>query len=320
MRAAILEAVGKPLVIQEVDLAKPGQEEVIVRTAAVGLCHSDLHFIEGDRAMPFPGILGHEVSGIVEQVGPLVPGLKPGDHVVGTLTPYCGHCRNCVSGYQVHCEDTTIKIPFGKADRIFGKTGKISQIFNLSGFAEKMLVHYSSLVAIPKEMPLDRAALLGCAVLTGTGAVFRSAKVMPGNVVVVIGCGGIGLSTINGAEIAGAGRIIAVDVADNKLEMALRFGATDVVNASKVDPVQAVREMASGGVEHAFECIGLPLTARQAVEMLAPFGVATIMGVFPAASEISIPGEVLLQQRRVQGSFLGSALVSIDIPGLSNTT
>ena len=139
---------------------------------------------------------------------------------------------------------------------------------------------------------------------------------MPGNVVVVIGCGGIGLSTINGAEIAGAGRIIAVDVADNKLEMALRFGATDVVNASKVDPVQAVREMASGGVEHAFECIGLPLTARQAVEMLAPFGVATIMGVFPAASEISIPGEVLLQQRRVQGSFLGSALVSIDIPRL----
>ena len=168
--------------------------------------------------MPFPGILGHEVSGIVEQVGPLVPGLKPGDHVVGTLTPYCGHCRNCVSGYQVHCEDTTIKIPFGKADRIFGKTGKISQIFNLSGFAEKMLVHYSSLVAIPKEMPLDRAALLGCAVLTGTGAVFRSAKVMPGNVVVVIGCGGIGLSTINGAEIAGAGRIIAVDVADKNLK------------------------------------------------------------------------------------------------------
>lgn len=316
MRAAVIEAPNQPLVIREVRLAEPGPQEVVVRVAAVGLCHSDLHFMEGHRAMPYPAILGHEVAGVVETVGPAVPGLKPGDHVVGTLTANCGHCPSCVAGFHVHCEDTSVKIPFGVADRIFGPEGKIAQIMNMSGFAEKVLVHYSSLVVIPKEMPLDRAALLGCAVLTGTGAIFRSAEVEPGSTVAVIGCGGIGLSAINGAAIIGAGRIIAVDLSDRKLEMARKFGATDLVNAGDVDAVAAVLEMTGGGVDYSFECIGLPKTARQAVEMLAPHSMATIIGVFEPGAEVSFPAELLLQQRKVQGSFLGSARLPIDIPRL----
>lgn len=316
MRAAILEAANQPLVIKEVTLADPGPQEVLVRTAAVGLCHSDLHLIEGLRAAPLPSILGHEVSGIVERVGDAVTGLAPGDHVVGSLTSFCGHCRSCVSGHQVHCEDTTVRIPNGKADRIRGAEGKISQHYNLSGFAEEMLVHYSSLVKIPHEMPLDRAALLGCAVLTGTGAVFRTAAVVPGGVVAVIGCGGVGLSAINGAAIAGASRIIAVDISPEKLEMARKFGATDIVNSSAADPVEAVREMTGGGVEYSFECIGLPQTTEQAYGMLAPNGQATIVGVFADGAKITIPAEGFVMQKRIQGSLMGASRLPVDIPRL----
>jgi len=316
MRAAVLEAPNRPLIIKDVRLADPQPDEVLVRTAAVGLCHSDLHFIEGERDMPFPGILGHEVSGIVEKVGANVPNLKPGDHVVAALTAFCGHCASCVTGFQVHCEDTSIKQPFGQADRIFGPEGKINQVMNLSGFAEQVLVHHSSLIAVPKEMPLDRAALLACAVTTGTGAVWRSARMEPGSTVAVIGCGGIGLATINGAQIAGAGRIIAIDVSSRKLAMAKEFGATDLIDASICDPVEAVRDLTHGGVDHAFECIGLPLTARQSVEMTAPHCTATIIGVFAKGAEISFPGELLLTQRKVQGSFFGNAHLPVDIPRL----
>lgn len=316
MRAAVLEAPNQPLVIRDVRLAEPKPQEVVVRTAAVGLCHSDLHFMEGQRDIPYPAIVGHEVAGIVEKVGSQVTGLKEGDHVVAALTAYCGHCPSCVSGFQVHCEDTSVKMPFGVADRIFGAQGKINQIMNLSGFAEKILVHHTSLVPIRKEIPLDRAALLGCAVTTGTGAVWRTANVEPGSSVAVIGCGGIGLATINGAAIAGAARIIAVDVSKKKLEMARAFGATDFVNASECDPVEAVRDLTGGGVDNAFECIGLPLTARQTIEMTKPHSTATIIGVFPRGAEISFAGELLLSQRKVQGSFFGSALMPIDIPRL----
>lgn len=316
MRAAILEAFNEPLVIRDVALAEPGPHEVVVRTAAVGLCHSDLHFMTGDRKIPLPGVLGHEVAGVIEQIGPDVPGLKVGDHVVGTLTAYCGHCPSCVVGNQVNCSDTDVRHLPGTTNRLSDSRGKVSQVYNLSGFAEKMLVHYSCLVPITKDMPLDRAALLGCATLTGTGAVFRSAKVEPGSTVAVIGCGGIGLSTINGAKIAGAGRIIAIDLSDKKLDMAMQFGATDRINATSTDPVEAVRELTRGGVAYSFECIGLPAAATQAFAMLAANGTATILGVFPVGAEITLPTDGLLQQKRLQGSFLGSARLPVDIPRL----
>ncbi len=316
MRAAVTEGPNQPFVIRDISIAEPGQQEVLVRTGAVGLCHSDLYFMLGDRGMPFPGVLGHEVAGVVERVGSAVTGLAPGDHVVGVLTPYCGHCANCVSGYEVHCSDSSVKQPFGQAERLYDAKGKIAQIMNISGFAEQILVHYSSLVRIPKEMPLDRAALLGCAVLTGTGAVFRTAAIEPGSTVAVIGCGGVGLSTINGAAIAGAGRIIAIDLSDSKLEMARGFGATDTINNSKVDTVAAVRELTRGGVKYSFECIGLPSTTRQAVEMLAVAGTATVIGVFREGAEVSFTAELLLGHRKVQGSLMGTSKLPVDIPRL----
>lgn len=316
MRAAVIEAPKQPFVVREISIANPGPQEVLVRTGAVGLCHSDLHFMMGDRAMPFPAVLGHEVAGVVEKVGAGVTSLAPGDHVVGVLTSFCGHCPNCVSGYQVHCSDTSVKQPNGQADRLSDENGKIAQIMNVSGFAEQILVHSSSLVRIPREMPLDRAALLGCAVLTGTGAVFRTARIEPGATVAVIGCGGVGLSAINGAAIAGAGRIIAVDLSDTKLEMARTFGATDVINSASVDAVEAVRDLTKGGVNYSFECIGLPATARQAMEMLAPAGTATVVGVFRDGAEVSFIAELLLPHRKLQGSFMGSGKLPVDIPRL----
>lgn len=311
-RAAVLRQYGQPLTIEEVELAPPGPDEVVVRTAAVGLCHSDLHVIQGVLPLPLPAVLGHEVSGVVEAIGEHVSDLKPGDHVVGFLTAHCGHCRQCESGHQVLCEDTEVKAPPGALRRLTQNGEQINQIFSLSGFAESMLVHRRALTKIRKDMPLDRAALLGCAVVTGTGAVFRSAKVQPGSTVAVIGCGGIGLSTINGAAIAGAARIIAIDTLASKLEMAKTFGATDVIDASACDPVAAVAELV-GGVEYSFECIGLKATAEQAYAMLAPAGLATVLGVFAPGEVVELPGLQFLQEKKIQGSFLGSSLLSTDI-------
>lgn len=316
VRAAVLREFGKPLTIEEVALALPGPDEVVVRTAAVGLCHSDLHVLQGILPMPLPAVLGHEVAGIVEAVGEHVGDLRPGDHVVGFLTAYCGHCRQCESGHQVLCQDTSVKSLPGALRRIIQNGEQINQIFNLSGFAESMLVHRRALMKIRQDMPLDRAALLGCAVITGTGAVFRSAKVQPGSTVAVIGCGGIGLSTINGAAIAGAARIIAVDTLPGKLEMAKIMGATDVINAAETDPVQAVKELTGGGVEYSFECIGLKATTEQAYAMLAPAGLTTVVGVFSRGVTVELPGLQFLKEKKIQGTVLGSSIMGVDIARL----
>ncbi len=316
VRAAVLREFGKPLTIEEVELAAPGPDEVVVKTAAVGLCHSDLHVLQGILPMPLPAVLGHEVAGVVEAVGAHVSDLKPGDHVVGFLTANCGHCRQCQTGHQVLCQDTSVKAPPGALRRIVQDGEQINQIFNLSGFAESMLVHRRALTKIREDMPLDRAALLGCAVITGTGAVFRSARVQPGSTVAIIGCGGIGLSTINGAAIAGAARIIAIDTLPGKLEMAKTFGATDVINAKETDPVQAVKELTGGGVEYSFECIGLKVTAEQAFAMLGPAGLATVVGVLPPQEKVELPSLQFLQEKKIQGTLLGSSLMDVDIARL----
>lgn len=317
MKAAVLEAFNEPLRIRDVALADPGRDEVLVRTAAVGVCHSDLHMYKGFRpGLPLPAVLGHEVSGIVEKVGAGVADLMPGDHVVGTLAAHCGHCAQCVSGRLTLCQDTRVKQPPGQAQRIRAGTHSISQIFNLSGFAEMMLVHRSTLVRIREDMPLDRAALLGCAVITGTGAVFRTAKVQAGQAVAVLGCGGIGLAAINGAQIAGAGRIIAIDRVGAKLELARTFGATDVIDATCADVVAAVQDLTHGGVDHAFECIGQASTVEQCWRMLRPAGAATILGVFGPTDKIAIGGADLLLEKRLLGSMLGSARPPADIPAL----
>ncbi|AOZ08858.1 Zn-dependent alcohol dehydrogenase [Cupriavidus malaysiensis] len=316
MKAAVMETIGAPLVIRDVAVAKPGSREVLVRTAAVGLCHSDLHMIHGIYPLPLPAVLGHEVSGVVEAVGSGVSGLKAGDHVVGCLSVYCGYCPVCASGHQVLCQNPEVKQAAGKADRLRLAGNPLSQVFNLSGFAEQILVHENALVKIREDMPLDRAALLGCAVITGTGAVFHSAKVQPGSSVVVVGCGGVGLSAINGAAIAGAARIIAVDMLPAKLEMARGFGATDVMNASEGDAVAQVLSLTGGGADFAFECIGLKQTVEQCYAMLGPAGTATVIGLFRPDTKIELPAIDFLREKRLQGSLMGSNRLSIDIPRL----
>lgn len=318
MRAAVLEKFNEPLVIRDVTLAEPGPSEVLVQTAAVGICHSDLHCMQGTRpGLPMPTILGHEVAGIVRATGPGVRDLQPGDHVVGTLGVYCGCCPQCIAGRMVLCSDTDIKLPPGKSRRISAAGGEhIAQWGNLSGFAEQLLVHRNALVKIRKDMPLDRAALLGCAVTTGTGAVFRTSGVQAGATVAIVGCGGVGLSTVNAALIAGASRIIAIDTVEAKLEMAKLFGATDTIDASKVDVVATVKELTTTGVEHAFECVGLPVSAEQCYRMLCPGGRATIVGVFAPGVKLSIEANEFLLEKQIRGSMLGSSRAPEDIPRL----
>jgi S-(hydroxymethyl)glutathione dehydrogenase/alcohol dehydrogenase len=212
--------------------------------------------------------------------------------------------------------DTEVKQPPGQAKRLSRESQPVSQVFNLSGFAEQMLVHRNALVKIRKDMPLDRAALLGCAVITGTGAVFRNAQVPAGSSVAVVGCGGVGLAAVNGAKIAGAARIIAIDNVPSKLELARRFGATDTVLASDGDVVAKVVELTQGGVEYSFECIGIAATVEQCFKMLQPGGTATIVGLFAPGVKASIEGADFFLEKKIRGSALGSARIRDDIPRL----
>jgi S-(hydroxymethyl)glutathione dehydrogenase/alcohol dehydrogenase len=318
MKAAVLHAPGTSMTIEEVGISKPGPREVLVRTVAVGVCHSDLHFVDGAYPYPMPVVLGHEASGIVEQVGSEVRTVKPGDHVVTCLSAYCGHCEHCVTGHLSLCVSPDTKRRVDEESRLTYVQKPMTQFINLSAYAEQMLVHENALVSIRRDMPLDRAALLGCAVTTGTGAVFNTAKVRPGETVAVIGCGGIGLSTINGAALAGAGRIIAIDMLDSKLELAKQFGATDVVNAKDGSAVAQVLELTRGGVHHAFECIGLKQTAEQAFGMLARGGTATIIGMIKPGVKLELDPMAMLHERRIQGSFMGSNRFPVDLPRLTD--
>jgi S-(hydroxymethyl)glutathione dehydrogenase / alcohol dehydrogenase len=288
MKAAVLHAANQPLTIEDVALTKPGPREVLLRTAFAGLCHSDLHYIEGLYPHPTPCVLGHESAGIVEAVGDGVTYVKPGDHVITCLSVFCGTCPQCVTGHPNLCENTDVKMPAGVARRMTWKGGHMNQAFNLSSFAEQMLVHENAMVKIDPDIPLDRAALVGCGVMTGVGAVFNAAKVEPGATVAVIGCGGVGLSAVNGAALAGAERIIAIDTVASKLEIARELGATDTLNASNADPVKAVRDMTGGGVHYSFEALGTKTTAEQAFGMLRPGGTATIIGMVPFGVKIEL--------------------------------
>ncbi|MGH8434398.1 MAG: Zn-dependent alcohol dehydrogenase [Pseudomonas sp.] len=316
MKAAVFHKVGEPLAIEEVGISKPGPREVLIRTVAVGVCHSDLHVIEGSYPYPGPLVLGHEAAGIVEQVGSEVHTVKPGDHVVTCLTVFCGCCEHCVTGHLSLCVSPDTKRDKTEEPRLTYAAKPMPQFVNLSAFAEQMLVHENACVAIRRDMPMDRAALLGCAVTTGTGAVFNTAKVRPGDTVAVLGCGGIGLAAINGAALAGAARIIAIDMLDSKLELAKQFGATDVVNGKDGDAVKQVLELTKGGVHHSFECIGLKQTAEQAFGMLRRGGTATIIGMLKPGLKIELDPYHLLHERRIQGSIMGSNRFPVDMPNL----
>ena len=315
MKAAVLREVGKPLQIEDVQISKPGPHEVLIRTAAAGLCHSDLHFMQGSYPHPLPAVLGHESSGVVEQVGSEVRTVKPGDHVITCLSAYCGHCNHCLTGRMSLCVSPETKRGKDDEPRLTSAKGPMVQYLNLSSFAEQMLIHEHACVAIRKDMPLDRAALIGCGVMTGVGAVVHTSNVRPGDTVAVIGCGGVGLAAINGAAMAGAGRIIAIDMAPGKENLAKSMGATDFVLGGD-DAVANVMEMTSGGVQHSFEAIGLAKTAEQAFNMLGRGGTANVIGMIPVGQTISLMGAAFLGEKRIQGSLMGSNRFPVDMPRL----
>ena len=314
MKAAVLERIPGELAIDEVQLGAVGPREVLVRTAAAGLCHSDLHFMEGLYPCPVPAVLGHESAGVVEEVGSQVSYVEPGDHVITCISGFCGACSYCLSGRPNLCDRAGLAADPNGPPRLRRGDQTVFQFADLSSFAEQLLVHENMLVKISTDMPLDKAALIGCGVTTGVGAVTNTAKVRAGDVVAVIGCGGIGLNAIQAAAIVGAGRVIAIDRVASKLELAVTFGATDVVDASAADPVGQVLELTAGGVDHAFEAIGLALTAQQAFNMLRKGGTATVIGMIPLGERVEVDGFQFLLEKRLQGSNMGSNRFRIDMP------
>lgn len=318
MRAAVLNTAPGRVEFEDIDMDEPGPREVLIRTAAVGLCHSDLHYIDAHWRTDLPEVLGHEASGVVEAVGAEVTATAPGDHVVTCMTAFCGRCRYCTDGRLTLCANHS-RLRTRPRPALLNRRGvAVGRMGGIGAFAEKMLVHENSVVPIDQAIPLDRASLLGCAVITGVGAVWRSARVQPGATVAVIGCGGVGLAAVQGARLAGATRIIAVDVDGHSLAQAHRLGATATVDAAAEDAVDAVRRLSSGGVDYAFEAIGRRATVEQAFAMLAPGGVATVLGMVPDDQPLRITASALFfHEKRLQGSLLGSNQFPTDISRLA---
>lgn len=320
MRAALLRDDSGVLTIEDVHISTPQGSEILLRVAATGICHSDLHFLDGTWPTRRPVLLGHEAAGVVEAVGDDVIDLRPGDHVITCLSMFCGRCERCLTGHSYLCENSRRlqSRPRGEASRITTSDGEaVNQFGGLGSFAEQMLIHQNAAVKITDDMPLDRAALIGCAVTTGVGAVFRTAAVRPGSTVAVIGCGGVGISAVQGAHLAGARKVIAVDVEPRKLAWASELGATHTVNAADGDPVAEVKEITGGGVDYSFECIGLKQTAEQAFHMIRPGGTATVMGMVPHGVNLEIPGaDLFLGSKRLQGCKMGSNNFVADMPHL----
>ncbi len=315
MKAAVFHRPYELVPIEDVAVDQPGDREVLVRTIASGVCHSDLHVVDGlTSRYQAPLVLGHEGAGIVDAVGKDVTTVKVGDHVVGCLSGFCGSCDQCLSGHPNMCTTGFVNRPRDGTPRMSMNGEAVNAFGGVGSYAELMLLHENSVVKIDPDLPLDRAALVGCGVLTGVGAALRTAHVEAGQTVAVFGCGGVGLSIIQGARIGGARQIIAVDQFDSKLEMAKQMGATHTVNSKNEDAVKAVRALSSGGVDHAFEAVGNTTLVRQAVESLGIRGTATIVGVLGNEDMISFPWMALRPECKVQTSRMGSNQFRKDIP------
>ncbi|MEV6348956.1 zinc-binding dehydrogenase [Actinoplanes sp. NPDC051851] len=315
MKASVTKGLGQGFVVEEVDLAAPVGHEVRVEVKASGLCHSDLSvatFIGGE----FPVVLGHEVAGVVTEIGPQVTQVKVGDHVVGSLIQYCGACVNCLSGRTYICSnpEATLRGADG-GSRISWNGAPVAQGMGLGGFAQETLVHENQLAVVPSEMPWAPAALIGCGVLTGAGAVLNSANVQQGETVVVIGAGGVGMNAVSGARLAGAGQIIVTDIEDAKLDRAKAFGATHVVNSRGTDPVEAVREITGGGADHVFDFVGARPVTAQGFQMLGRGGGLYLIGVGAMDAGVEVSALVALSSsQKVQGVYMGSSNLKRDIP------
>lgn len=302
--------------LEELHIDDPGPDELLVRVLYAGLCHSDLHEIDGTFASDTPIVLGHEVVGEVVKIGSGTEEFVPGAMVVSCLSVYCGSCEYCLGGKQTLCE-RRLELQQGRVrPRLTNSRGRaVRATAGIGGFAEMVLVHKNSAVAVPSDVKPQTACVLGCAVTTGMGSVLHSAGVRPGQSVAVIGLGGIGFAVVQAARLVGASQIIGVDVVPEKLQQAKAFGATDVVNARESDPVAAVRELAKGGTNHSFEAVGSGATAAQAFAMLRPGGVATVLGMIPDGHFIPLRGsELFMQEKTLRGSFMGSNHFKVDIP------
>jgi alcohol dehydrogenase len=326
VRAAILEEMGreppyaqsKPLTLGDIELDSPGPGEVLVRMAAAGLCHSDLSVIDGNRPRPTPMVLGHEASGIVEEVGPEVHDLAPGDHVVLVFVPSCGHCVPCASGRPALCEPAFAAGGKGTLlsgeKRIHRDGHDVNHMLGVSAFAEYATCSRRTLIKVDPDIPLDQAALFGCAVLTGVGAVFNTAKIEPGSTVAVVGLGGVGLSTVLGAVAAGAERVVAVDLADDKLAMASSLGATDTFKAGE-GAAQAIKDATGGGLHYVFEMAGAVPALDLAYRITRRGGTTITAGLPNPNAMLSLQALSLIgEERTLKGSYMGSAVPTRDIP------
>lgn len=322
MQAAVFTSPQHPVEIMEVTLAGPRAGEVRVKIAAAGVCHSDLHVKRGEWDAPAPLVMGHEGSGVVTELGEGVTSLAVGDHVVLSWVPPCGECRYCKQGHEARCQKVaTVVAPLGV---LFDGTSRLSvdgenihHYLGVSSYAEEVVVPASGAIKVRDDAPLDVIAVVGCAVATGVGAVLNTAAVEPGSTVAVIGCGGVGLNVVQGAKLAGAERIVAIDVLPEKTQMALQFGATDRIDGSNGDAVKQLFELIPDGVDYAFDAIGRTITTEQAIQMLGLGGAAVIVGLPPTGAKASFEPLVLAEaDQRILGSNYGSVRPAIDIPAL----
>ena len=310
--AAVIYEQGQPAVVESLELGDPGPGEVMVKIGGTGVCHSDHNVYSGYRRTDdLPTILGHEGAGIIESVGPGVDGLDEGDKVVFAIRPMCGKCKYCSTGRWNLCDPISGYAPTAE----FRKNGT-KYYGGMATFTEHTVVWENNVVKVDPDIPLDKAALVGCAVITGVGAVVNRAKVETGSTVAVWGCGGVGLNVIQGAYLAGASRIIGVDINPDKFQYATRVGATDTVDASKEDAVEAIRELSSGGVDYAFEVIGQPATLRQALEATCEGGTAVLVGAAPDDGEVMVPMRHLFLDRALIGCSAGTGRPRYDFQWL----
>src|SRR6202045_161613 len=315
MKALVLNAIGRGFDFEDVDIATPIGHEVLVEVQASGLCHTDLLFATHD-IVPTPSVLGHEVAGVVSAVGPDVAQIRVGDHVVGSLAQSCGACARCLSGRSFQCRhpESTVRRTTD-APRLSRDGTGVFQGGGLGGFGDRTLIHGNQLAVIPKELPFAQAALLGCGVVTGAGSVLNTANVSAGDTVVIFGAGGVGLNAVSGARIAGASRIIVIDIQAKRLDEAKRFGATDVIDSATTKPIDAVRDLLPGGADHVFDFVGLKAVAEQGLAMLGVGGGLYLVGVAKPEVEIGINiFNAIGGQKRVQGVNFGSTNAKHDIP------
>lgn len=316
MKAAICYDFSKPLVIEDVHIDPPQVGEIKIKVAACAICHSDIHAIKGSWGGDLPLVAGHEAAGVVVEIGPEVDRVKVGDHVVITLLRSCGRCFYCTAGRPYNCEG---EFALTHETRLFNQNKEpLVQGLNTAAFAEYTVVDQSQVVTVPADLPFDQASLLACGVITGLGAVVNTVQIETGSQVVVIGCGGVGLNSVQGAVLSGASKIIAVDLLDDKLEAAHQFGATHGINGRKVDAVKRVMELTEGrGADYAFVAAGSSRAIQQGSEMVRPGGTAVIVGM-PANDDVTVPinAHTMTYGRTLIGSKMGSTRLTHDVPFL----